>query len=253
VAFVLVITHHGRAGAGKWRAIRRGRTDRLDDPNSPGSSIIPGLSASCRALSVLQHERSGGSIDNKNVGDGDLTHRADPCGLPKLEMVPLPRWPDRGRNDAMIWPYSLTPPLLKDVQSQMPQAICEMMPNGGINTHLLVNREKPPFDNPDLRRAMTLSLDRKAFIDTLDQGHGDIGGVLQPPPEGLWGMPPELLKELPGYNPDVEKNRAQARQIMQKLGYGPDKGLPVKVSTRANQKRSCGSAGGSMRQREHAW
>jgi len=45
-------------------------------------------------------------------------------------------------------------------------------------------------------------------------------------------MPLELLKELPGYDPDVEKNRAQARQIMQKLGYGPDKSLPIKVSTR---------------------
>src|SRR4051795_4229381 len=30
VALVLVIAHHGRAGAGQWRAIRRGRTDRLD-------------------------------------------------------------------------------------------------------------------------------------------------------------------------------------------------------------------------------
>src|SRR6202023_1798518 len=29
VAFVLVITHDGRAGAGKWRAIRRGRPPRL--------------------------------------------------------------------------------------------------------------------------------------------------------------------------------------------------------------------------------
>jgi len=132
----------------------------------------------------------------------------------------------------MTWPYSLTAPLLKDVQSQMPQAICEMTPNGGINGHLLVNRDKPPFDNLDLRRALALSLDRKAFIDILDQGQGDIGGVLQPPPEGLWGMPPELLKELPGYGPDVQKNRGQARQIMQKLGYGPDKSLPIKVSTR---------------------
>jgi ABC-type transport system substrate-binding protein len=80
-----------------------------------------------------------------------------------------------------------------------------MTPNGGVNAHLLINRDKPPFDNPDLRRAMALSLDRKAFIDTLDQGQGDIGGALQPPPEGLWGMPLELLKELPGYDPDVEK------------------------------------------------
>src|SRR5881275_2093708 len=30
VALVLVIAHHGRAGAGQWRAIRRGRPDRLD-------------------------------------------------------------------------------------------------------------------------------------------------------------------------------------------------------------------------------
>jgi peptide/nickel transport system substrate-binding protein len=55
---------------------------------------------------------------------------------------------------------------------------------------VLINRDKPPFDNLDLRRAMALSLDRKAFIDILDQGQGDIGGVLQPLPEGLWGMPP---------------------------------------------------------------
>src|SRR4029077_9054257 len=33
-------------------------------------------------------------------------------------------------------------------------------------------------------------------------------------------------------DPDVEKNRAHARQIMQKVGYGPDKSLPIKVSTR---------------------
>jgi peptide/nickel transport system substrate-binding protein len=121
---------------------------------------------------------------------------------------------------------------LKDVQSQMPQAICERTQNGGIYAAVLINRDKPPFDNPDLRHALALSLDRKAFIDILGQGQGDIGGVLQPPPEGLWGMPPELLKELPGYEPDVEKNRAEARQIMQRVGYGPGKRLPIKVSIR---------------------
>jgi peptide/nickel transport system substrate-binding protein len=45
-------------------------------------------------------------------------------------------------------------------------------------------------------------------------------------------MPPDLLKELPGYGPDVQKNRAQARHIMEKLGYGPDNRLKIKVSTR---------------------
>ena len=37
---------------------------------------------------------------------------------------------------------------------------------------------------------------------------------------------------LPGYGPDVHKNRAEAREIMQKLGYGPDNTLKIKVSTR---------------------
>jgi peptide/nickel transport system substrate-binding protein len=96
----------------------------------------------------------------------------------------------------MIWLYSLTAPLLKDVQSQMPQAICVMTSNG-VNGHLLVNRDKPPFDNLDLRRAMALSLDRKAFIDILYQGQGDIGGVLQPPPEGL-GDAPRTLERAAG-------------------------------------------------------
>src|SRR6266446_2620053 len=129
------------------------------------------------------------------------------------------------------FPYSLTVPLLKDVKSQMPQAMCEMGPVG-LNRGLIVNRDKAPFDDPDLRQAMALSLDRQSFIDILTEGEGDIGGVMQPPPAGLWGMPPDMLQTLPGYDPDVQKNRADARQAMQKLGYGPDNRLRIKVTAR---------------------
>ena len=37
---------------------------------------------------------------------------------------------------------------------------------------------------------------------------------------------------MPGYGPDVQKNREEAREIMKKLGYGPDKKLKLKVATR---------------------
>jgi peptide/nickel transport system substrate-binding protein len=47
---------------------------------------------------------------------------------------------------------------------------------------------------------------------------------------GLWGMPPDQLKDLPGYDPDVAKNRAQARQIMEKLGYDSNNPLKIKIS-----------------------
>jgi len=126
---------------------------------------------------------------------------------------------------------AMTIPLLKDVKSRAPEAVCEVTP-GGISRNLIVNRDAPPFDNADMRRAMALSLDRKAFIDIISEGQGDVGGVMQPLPEGLWGMPQDVLRMLPGYDPDVQKNRSETRQIMEKLGYGPDKRLALKVSTR---------------------
>src|SRR5947209_18353700 len=128
-------------------------------------------------------------------------------------------------------PHNITIPILKDIRNQAPQAICEVAPTN-VNRTLIINREKPPFDNAELRRAMSLTLDRKAFIDIITEGQGDIGGSMLPAPEGVWSMPPEMLKTLPGYDPDLAKNRAQARAIVQKLGYGPDKRIAVTVSTR---------------------
>jgi peptide/nickel transport system substrate-binding protein len=40
------------------------------------------------------------------------------------------------------------------------------------------------------------------------------------------------MTKLPGYAPDVEKSRAEGREIMRRLGYGPDKHLDIKVTTR---------------------
>jgi peptide/nickel transport system substrate-binding protein len=131
----------------------------------------------------------------------------------------------------MTFPYEITVPLLKDVTSQAPDAICELSPRN-VSTGLLVNRDAPPFDSADLRRAMALTLDRKSFIDILADGQGDIGGAMLPPPEGLWGLPPDILKTLPGYGPNVQQNREGARGIMRKLGYGPEKPLKVKITTR---------------------
>ena len=126
---------------------------------------------------------------------------------------------------------AVTMPQLKDVKDQRPDAVCEMY-SANVSRNMLVNRSAPPFDNPDLRRAMSLSIDRKAFNDIINQGQGQIGAVMQPPPDGMWGMPPEVLETLPGYQPDVAKSRADARKIMEKLGYGPDNRLAVTVSTR---------------------
>jgi peptide/nickel transport system substrate-binding protein len=128
-------------------------------------------------------------------------------------------------------PLNVTIPTLKDFKEQAPQAICEVQ-TGNVPRTMLINPTAAPFDNPELRRAMSLAFDRKAFLDILNEGNGAIGGNMMPPPSGAWGMPPEVLHALPGYGPDVEKNRTEARKIMEKLGYGPDKRMAIKVSTR---------------------
>ena len=96
---------------------------------------------------------------------------------------------------------------------------------------MLVNREKPPFDNAELRHAMMLALDRQAFIDILGQGKYELAVAMMAPPEGNWGMPKEELAKLPSYG-DPAAQRAEAIKIMEKHGYGPSNKLKVKVATR---------------------
>jgi len=100
-----------------------------------------------------------------------------------------------GKSD-FISPYSVTIPMLKQIKEQAPQAICEETPTN-VNRTLIVNKEKPPFDKPELRRAMALALDRKAFIDIITEGHGDVGGTMLPTQEGVWAMPASMLKSHP--------------------------------------------------------
>jgi len=127
--------------------------------------------------------------------------------------------------------FGVTMPQLKDVKNKVPEAICDLVV-ANVARNLIVNRDVPPFDNPELRRAMSLTIDRQAFVEIIADGQGAIGGVMQPPPEGIWGMPPYAMRNLPGYDPDIASSRAKALNIMEKLGYGPDKPLKVTVSTR---------------------
>jgi peptide/nickel transport system substrate-binding protein len=160
-------------------------------------------------------------------------------GRPYVDGIEWQIMPDRatrnlsfiaGKHD-IISPYGTTVPLLEEIKKQVPNANC-VMTSTNVSRNVIMNPEKPPFDKAELRRAVTLSIDRKAFIDIIGQGEADIGAQMLPPSEGLWGMPPEMLATLPGYAPDISKSRAEARSIMEKLGYGPDKRLSVQLSSR---------------------
>ncbi len=159
-------------------------------------------------------------------------------GRPYLDAIEYTIIPNRstailgfvsGKFD-MTFPFEVTVPLMKDVKAQMPDAVCEITPTNTA-PNVLMN-PVPPFDDLRLRRAVAMTLDRQAFINILGEGQGDIGGAMLPSPAGVWGLPPEILKTLPGFDPDIQKSREAAREIMRSLGYGPDKHLKVKFSAR---------------------
>ena len=82
-----------------------------------------------------------------------------------------------------------------------------------LNYHLLfLNTKRKPLDNPKVREAIALSIDRKQIIDTVALGAGDPTGPL--PPALPFALP---VAEYPLYRRDV----AKARQLLQEAGVGP--------------------------------
>src|SRR5229473_1712464 len=89
--------------------------------------------------------------------------------------------------------------MVHDINSQAPTAICQIDPTM-ISFNLMVNRDNPPFNDPDLRQAMQLTIDRKAFLDITSEGEGPdrrddavaavrlVGPAARDPadPAGLW-------------------------------------------------------------------
>ena len=120
---------------------------------------------------------------------------------------------------------------LKDINAKAPAAQCQFVPsNNTIN--MIVNSGAAPFDNPQVRKAMAMAVDRAAFNTILAEGKSSIGVVMLPAPEGKWGMPPEELEKLTGYGKDIAASQVEARKIMEGLGYSVEKPLKVKVATR---------------------
>src|SRR5437016_8819319 len=99
-------------------------------------------------------------------------------GLPYLDAIEWTIIPNRstqtlafiaGQFD-MTFPYEATVQTMRDIQSQAPSAICDL-DDTMVSMNLMVNRDKPPFDDPDIRRAMQLAIDRDRKSTRLNSSH----------------------------------------------------------------------------------
>src|SRR5437764_947139 len=116
----------------------------------------------------------------------------------------------------MTFDSDVTFPLLNDVKAQKPDAVCEARPTN-VNSNILINRDAPPFNSPELRHALVLSLDNNVFREILSQGHDLDGAAMLPPPQGVWGMPKDMLAGQQSAEQDKEKREKIVWEIEKKL------------------------------------
>jgi peptide/nickel transport system substrate-binding protein len=86
--------------------------------------------------------------------------------------------------------------------------------------HMIVsfNTERPPFNDPRVRRALSLAIDRwggSASLSRISQ-LGAVGGMVRP--GSVWSASPEEMQQWPGYGRDMAANRAEARRLLREAG-----------------------------------
>ncbi|HEY7650055.1 MAG TPA: ABC transporter substrate-binding protein [Methylomirabilota bacterium] len=76
-----------------------------------------------------------------------------------------------------------------------------------------------PFNDIRVRKALTLAIDRYTGGKVLYPltGLRDVGGLMRPGTN--WALPPAELEKLPGFWRDIDKSRAEAKQLLAEAGY----------------------------------
>lgn len=78
---------------------------------------------------------------------------------------------------------------------------------------------RPPYNDPRVRRALHLGLDRQKLIATGLQGKGLLASPLAQP-DGKWAIPQSELAKTPGFNPETkQKDLQEAKRLLAEAGY----------------------------------
>jgi peptide/nickel transport system substrate-binding protein len=134
-----------------------------------------------------------------------------------------------GRLDAFV-PLEMTKAMAETAKKNAPSlVITEVGQNGSDN--VILNHKRPPFDDLRVRRAVSLAMDRRGYVQTVRHGGAVVGAGLMPRPLGLWGISDPELRTLPGYRSSAQ-DKAEARKLLAEAGFGPGKPVKVELVTR---------------------
>ncbi len=89
-----------------------------------------------------------------------------------------------------------------------------------LNSHMVaINNTRSPFDDPRVRRAIHLAVDRQAVIDAFAPVWEPAFVTRWLPSASPFATPQEQILQLPGYRPDKAEDIEEARRLLAEAGY----------------------------------
>ena len=101
-------------------------------------------------------------------------------------------------NECQIMPY----PNPADIEAMKADPDINMLEQEGLNVgYLAYNTKQAPFDNPKVRKALNMAMDKQAIIDVVFQGSGKI--AKNPIPPTMWSYNDAVVDD--AYDPEAAK------------------------------------------------
>jgi peptide/nickel transport system substrate-binding protein len=123
------------------------------------------------------------------------------------------------RSDQAAIDFRGLPPSARDeLKKELGDQIAVQESDWNCGSDLFFNEKKPPFDDPRVRRALTLAIDRWGGSQALSKIAvvKTVGGIVFP------GSPlaatKEELQQMAGFWPDIEKSRVEAKRLLKEAG-----------------------------------
>ncbi|MEX0853430.1 MAG: ABC transporter substrate-binding protein [Bauldia sp.] len=108
------------------------------------------------------------------------------------------RWQKVQAGECHLMPY----PNPADIEAMKANANINVMQAEGLNVgYLAYNTKQPPFDNPAVRKALNMAINKQAIIDAVYQGTG--GAAKNPIPPTMWSYNDAIVDD--AYDPDAAK------------------------------------------------